>query len=106
MPGVGFVLFVLPVLFGVAAGSVLLLVPRLRRFAAYAFLIPTGGALGALSGTIAGLYINRPSALTAKSVWPGVIILVLSFGLGGLIGVTSGALAAKLMNRFIRHNWR
>lgn len=105
MPGVGFVLFVLPVLIGVAAGSVFLLVPRLRRFAAWAFLIPTGGALGALGGTIAGLYIG-PSALTAKSVWPGVIILVFSFGFGGVIGVTSGALAAKLMNRFIRHHWR
>ena len=100
MPGVGFVLFVLPVLFGGGVGVVFLLLPRLKRFAAYAFLIPIVGALGALAGSFAGAYaVTR--VLTSQTAWPSVTIFVLCFVLGAAMGSTCGALVAKQVSRLI-----
>ncbi len=97
MPGIGFVIFVLPVLVGFAAGLGMLLFPKLRRFAAYAILVPPLGAIGAWKGCDIAVNASQSYALASR-MQQATLILLFGFTLGGAIGSACGALVAKLMN--------
>ena len=97
MPGIGFVIFVLPVFVGFAAGLGMLLFPKLRRFAAYAFLVPLLGAIGAWKGCEIAANASQPYVLASRTQ-QATLIFLLGFTIGGAIGSACGALVAKLMN--------
>jgi hypothetical protein len=93
MPGIGFIIFVLPVLAGTVAGVVLSCIPSLRFLASYAVLVPLCGSWGAWHGDSAAInwslhhwtvgYLSaHPSSMTMVEV------------LGLVVGATLGAAVA------------
>lgn len=59
MAGLGFVLFILPVLAGIVIAAFLFFVRRVRFLASYSVCIPLFGALGGWIGMDAGAYMSR-----------------------------------------------
>ena len=101
MAGLGFVLFILPPLIGIAISVILCFLHRLRFLASYAVCIPV---LGALGGWI-GLDIGASSSLTRSYMygisqsWLAAHFTLLAFLAGYGVGISAGTLAGSWMNR-------
>jgi ABC-type dipeptide/oligopeptide/nickel transport system permease subunit len=106
-PGLGFVLFILPVLIGIAVSAPLLFVPRLRFIAAYALFIPLFGVLGLLGGFVGSVFLARPyfhrwAYGLSGTVWPAWAITIVGIVVGVAFGTVAGVLAGRTANRLAR----
>lgn len=105
MPGLGFVVFILPVLAGMFAGLLLCCVRRLRFLAVYAFLVPLCGSWAAFHADAAAILWSRkhwtvgylsahPNSMTA--------VEVLGFFAGTAIGIGAAVALGYGINRILR----
>lgn len=102
MAGIGFVLFILPVLAGLVIAALLLLVDRVRFLASYSVCIPLFGALGGWIGLHAGAYLSRGYLYGTSDSWLSAHAFVLAFLMGYCLGISVGVLAGFGVNRLTR----
>ena len=102
MAGLGFVVFILPVLAGIVIAVLLLLVDRVRFLASYSVCIPLFGALGGWIGVFAGAYLSRGYMYGTSHSWLSAHAFVLAFIVGYCLGISVGAIAGFGVNRLTR----
>ena len=102
MAGLGFVLFILPVLAGIVIAAFLLLVDRVRFLASYSVFIPLFGASGGWIGLDAGSYLSRGYLYGTSHSWLSAHAFVLAFLMGYCLGISVGAIAGFGVNRLAR----
>jgi len=100
-------LLILPVLGGIAAGMLFLSIPRLRFLAAYSALLPLFGLLGLIGGFIGGMRLSRPYLYRydygpSTIVWPAWALTIAVMLVGIAVGIGSGVLAGRGINRLAR----
>jgi hypothetical protein len=102
MAGLGFVLFILPVLAGIMIAAFLFSVRRVRFLASYSVCIPLFGALGGWIGMDAGVYLSRGYMYGTSQSWLSAHAFVLAFLIGYGVGISVGAIAGFGVNRLTR----
>jgi hypothetical protein len=102
MAGLGFFLFVLPSLAGIAIGAVLCLVRRLRFLASYAVCIPLFGDLGGWLGMDAGESLSMSYMYGLSQSWISAHVFLLAFLAGCVFGMGAGVVAGFCINRMNR----
>jgi len=100
-------LLILPVLGGIAAGMLFLSIPRLRFLAAYSALLPLFGLLGLIGRFIGGMRLSRPYLYRydyglSTIVWPAWALTIAVMLVGIAVGIGSGVLAGRGINRLAR----
>jgi hypothetical protein len=96
MPGLGFILFILPPAIGMGIGLVCYFVHRLRFMAGYVAGIPLLGAVGGWLGMEAGLSLSRNYMYGLSQSWLSTHALVLAFLAGYALGIGLGAVAGRM----------
>jgi hypothetical protein len=101
MPGLGFLLFIFPVLLGIVLAAFLFFARRARFLASYSVCIPLFGASGGWSGMKAGLHLSQGYMYGTSQSWLSAHAFVLAFIIGCSLGIWIGAIAAFGVNRLI-----
>ena len=102
MAGLGFVLFILPVLAGVVVAALLLLMDRVRFLASFSLCIPLFGATGGWTGLNAGSRLSQGYVLGTSHSWLSAHAFFLAFVIGYCLGIGVGAIAGLGINRLAR----
>jgi hypothetical protein len=101
MAGIGFVLFILPVLVGTVIAASLFFVRPVRFLASYSGCIPLFGSLGGWVGLGAGVHLSRGYMYGTSQSWLSAHAVVLAFLLGMFFGISVGGIAGFKVNRLM-----